>query len=109
MEFKRGGTFQEKKNIRPTYSAEHIFGGTLLGLCSNDFICFYDWNECRLIRRIDVHAKVCSNMTTTHIFLVFEMRLVDFVIVGCFHFSRMSIGLTVVTYWQLLVIHHFTF
>ncbi|KAF6173073.1 hypothetical protein GIB67_009993 [Kingdonia uniflora] len=26
-------------------------------MCSNDFICFYDWAECRLIRRIDVNVK----------------------------------------------------
>ncbi|KZV26094.1 Coatomer, beta' subunit isoform 1 [Dorcoceras hygrometricum] len=49
--------FQEKKSIRPTFSAEHIYGGTLLAMCSNDFICFYDWAECRLIRRIDVNVK----------------------------------------------------
>jgi len=40
--------FQEKKSVRPTFSAERIFGGTLLAICSNDFICFYDWSECRL-------------------------------------------------------------
>ncbi|XP_061993600.1 coatomer subunit beta'-3-like [Rosa rugosa] len=50
-------TFQEKKNIRPTFSVEHIYGGTLLAMCSNDFVCFYDWGECRLIRRIDVNVK----------------------------------------------------
>ncbi|CAL9182937.1 unnamed protein product [Musa hybrid cultivar] len=50
-------TFQERKSIRPTFSAEHIYGGTLLAMCSNDFICFYDWSECRLIRRIDVNVK----------------------------------------------------
>ncbi|XP_022714928.1 coatomer subunit beta'-2 isoform X1 [Durio zibethinus] len=49
--------FQEKKSVRPTFSAERIFGGTLLAMCSNDFICFYDWAECRLIRRIDVTVK----------------------------------------------------
>ncbi|XP_020597298.1 coatomer subunit beta'-1-like [Phalaenopsis equestris] len=52
-----GKNFQEKKSIRPTFSAERIFGGTLLAMCSNDFICFYDWSECRLIRRIDVNVK----------------------------------------------------
>ncbi|KAK4726607.1 hypothetical protein R3W88_031524 [Solanum pinnatisectum] len=50
-------SFQEKKSIRPTFSAERIYGGTLLAMCSNDFICFYDWAECRLIRRIDVNVK----------------------------------------------------
>jgi coatomer subunit beta' len=50
--------FQEKRSIRPTFSAEKIFGGTLLAMCSSDFICFYDWAECRLIQRIDVTVKV---------------------------------------------------
>ncbi|KAG5415970.1 hypothetical protein IGI04_003537 [Brassica rapa subsp. trilocularis] len=49
--------FQERKSIRPTFSAEKIFGGTLLAMCSNDFICFYDWAECRLIQQIDVIVK----------------------------------------------------
>ncbi|CAN6931424.1 unnamed protein product [Brassica oleracea] len=49
--------FQEKKTVRPTFSAERIFGGTLLAMCSSDFICFYEWAECRLIRRIDVTVK----------------------------------------------------
>ncbi|KAI3684257.1 hypothetical protein L6452_33478 [Arctium lappa] len=50
-------SFQEKKSIRPTFSAERIYGGALLAMCSNDFICFYDWAECRLIQRIDVNVK----------------------------------------------------
>ncbi|XP_062229104.1 coatomer subunit beta'-2-like isoform X1 [Phragmites australis] len=49
--------FQERKSIRPTFSAERIYGGVLLAMCTNDFICFYDWAECRLIRRIDVIVK----------------------------------------------------
>ncbi|TVU08045.1 hypothetical protein EJB05_41430, partial [Eragrostis curvula] len=50
-------TFQERKSIRPSFSAERIYGGILLAMCTNDFICFYDWAECRLIRRIDVNVK----------------------------------------------------
>nr|KAJ0224943.1 hypothetical protein LSAT_V11C100014470 [Lactuca sativa] len=50
-------SFQEKKSIRPTFSAERMYGGSLLAMCSNDFICFYDWAECRLIQRIDVNVK----------------------------------------------------
>ncbi|CAL5053540.1 unnamed protein product [Urochloa decumbens] len=49
--------FQERKSIRPAFSAERIYGGVLLAMCTNDFICFYDWAECRLIRRIDVNVK----------------------------------------------------
>ncbi|CAM0912707.1 unnamed protein product [Alopecurus aequalis] len=50
-------SFQEKKTIRPTFTAERIFGGVLLAMCSSDFICFYDWADCKLIRRIDVTVK----------------------------------------------------
>lgn len=60
-------TVQEKKNIRPTFSVEHIYGGTLLAMCSNDFVCFYDWVDCRLIRRIDVNVKVSTNTTWNNI------------------------------------------
>nr|CAB3468287.1 unnamed protein product [Digitaria exilis] len=48
---------KERKSIRPAFSAERIYGGVLLAMCTNDFICFYDWAECRLIRRIDVNVK----------------------------------------------------
>ena len=40
--------------------ADRIYGGTSLVMGSNDFICFYDWAECRLIRWIDVSDKVIS-------------------------------------------------
>ena len=46
--------FKEHKAFRPTFAAESIYGGALLGVRSNDFIDFYDWNECKIIRRIDV-------------------------------------------------------
>ncbi|XP_024389865.1 coatomer subunit beta'-1 [Physcomitrium patens] len=50
-------TLQERKSIRPTFSAEAIYGGTLLAVRTNEFICFYDWVECRVVRRIDVVVK----------------------------------------------------
>lgn len=59
--------------MRPTFSAERIFGGTLLAMCSNDFICFYDWAECRLIRRIDVTVKVSGKILNS--FLLFPATL----------------------------------
>lgn len=62
IKFIDGDIFQEKKSVRPTFSADRIYGGTLLAMCSNDFICFYDWAECRLIRRIDVNVKVSSEL-----------------------------------------------
>ena len=36
---------------------DKIFGGRYIAVCSSDFVCFYDWTECRLIRRIDVCPK----------------------------------------------------
>ena len=46
--------YKEYKLYKPSYAAELIFGGVLLGVRSNDFIDFIDWNELRTIRRIDV-------------------------------------------------------
>lgn len=50
--------FQEKRTFRPPFSAERIYGGNLLAVCSNDFVSFFDWAECKFIRRIDVSVKV---------------------------------------------------
>jgi len=49
--------FKEKSTFRPHFAAEGLYGGALLGLRSTDFICFYDWAESRVIRRIDVAVK----------------------------------------------------
>ena len=49
--------FAEKKALRPAFAAEGLHGGALLGVRSSDFICFYDWAECRVVRRIDVAVK----------------------------------------------------
>jgi len=46
--------FQEAKAIKLSWSCEGIFGGFLLGLRSSSFVCFYDWKDCRLIRKIEV-------------------------------------------------------
>ncbi|CDJ44472.1 coatomer protein complex subunit beta, putative, partial [Eimeria tenella] len=46
--------FEEAYNFTPPFTVEEIFGGYLLGVCSDDAICFYDWNSYRLIRRIEV-------------------------------------------------------
>ena len=59
-------TFKERKSTSPTFLAESIYGGALLAICSNDFVCFYDWAECRVIRRIDVSVKVSANINRRH-------------------------------------------
>ena len=46
--------FEEHKSFRPSFPAEGIFGGTLLGVRSQNFIDFYDWDSCQIVRRIEV-------------------------------------------------------
>jgi len=49
--------FKEVNSFRPNYSPEGIFGGNLLGVKDNGFVCLYDWEECKCIRKIDVVPK----------------------------------------------------
>lgn len=49
--------FQEHKSFRPDYNVEGIHGGKLLGVRSSEAIDFYDWEQCRFIRRVDVCPK----------------------------------------------------
>ena len=49
--------FKEDKTIRLDYHAEGIYGGALFGVRTKDFICFYDWIDGTVVRRIDVGAK----------------------------------------------------
>eukprot|EP01083_Nonionella_stella_P056987 149794_1 len=47
--------FQNSKEIqafRPSFPIEGIFGGHLLGVRSSEFIDFYDWQTCSIVRRI---------------------------------------------------------
>lgn len=47
----------ERKSIQPTFLADSIYGGALLEVCPNDFVCFYDWVEYRVIQRIDANME----------------------------------------------------
>ncbi|WJX58974.1 hypothetical protein P8452_44371 [Trifolium repens] len=49
--------FREEGSIHPTFSAERIFGGTVLAICSNFSINFFDWFECMWIWRINLNVK----------------------------------------------------
>lgn len=69
---------QERKSIRPTFSAEGIYGGTLLAVRTNEFICFYDWAECRVVRRIDVVVKVIALQMTVKTLHSVAVILFDF-------------------------------
>lgn len=56
--------FRERAGLLPklNYAAEGIFGGTLLGVRSNGFLNFYDWETGAVVRRIDVDAKNVSRI-----------------------------------------------
>ncbi|KAG0165859.1 Coatomer subunit beta' [Apophysomyces sp. BC1034] len=51
--------FAARSGLLPklNYAAEGIFGGALLGVRSNSFLNFYDWETGSVVRRIDVEAK----------------------------------------------------
>lgn len=48
--------FQERLQLRIDFPIEGLHGGALIGARGADFVCFYDWNDGRLVRRIDVGA-----------------------------------------------------
>lgn len=49
--------FTEKTTFKPNFNVEAIFGGVLLGVASKDCIVFYDWQDCKPIRRINESVK----------------------------------------------------
>ncbi|CAG9460916.1 unnamed protein product [Pedinophyceae sp. YPF-701] len=49
--------FKEASSVRLPFAPEQMHGGHLIGVRSKDFVCFYDWAEQRLIRRIDVECR----------------------------------------------------
>jgi coatomer subunit beta' len=51
--------FKEAFSFRTDFAVDDIHSGELLGVRGPDFIVFYDWNEYRVVRRIDL---VCNNV-----------------------------------------------
>ncbi|RGB39282.1 coatomer WD associated region-domain-containing protein [Rhizophagus diaphanus] len=50
--------FKERPNsLKLNFTAEGIYGGTLLGVKSSSFLNLYDWETCSVVRRIDVIPK----------------------------------------------------
>ncbi|KYQ88624.1 WD40 repeat-containing protein [Tieghemostelium lacteum] len=49
--------FTEQRNFKPNFSAEGIFGGHLLAVRSNSFVYFYSWDNCDIIRKIEIAPK----------------------------------------------------
>ncbi|XXQ38571.1 Coatomer WD associated region domain-containing protein [Plasmodiophora brassicae] len=50
--------FVEHRPFRPLFPVEGIFGGALLGVRSNEFVDFYDWETCSIVRRVEVCPRL---------------------------------------------------
>ncbi|KAH7815699.1 Coatomer subunit beta' (CopB') [Monocercomonoides exilis] len=61
---KRGGNrvvlhsnFTDERTLDTAITAERIFGGEMLAVCSAEEVCFYDWESGQPLERIDAEAK----------------------------------------------------
>ncbi|EGR29436.1 hypothetical protein IMG5_155860 [Ichthyophthirius multifiliis] len=43
--------------LKTNYQVENLFGGPLIGVKSNEFLIFYDWETGKIVRRIDSQVK----------------------------------------------------
>ena len=64
--------FKETNEFKPPFPAEAMFGGHLLAVVGSEFVVFYDWDECKVVRRIDVAPRQ-----------VFWSEAGDFVVLAC--------------------------
>jgi hypothetical protein len=48
--------FQERAQLKIDFPIEGLHGGALIAARGAEFVCFYDWADGRLVRRIDVGA-----------------------------------------------------
>ena len=63
--------FKEKKSFKPEFGAEQIFTGPLLGVRGGDSLAFYDWDDAKLVRRIELSAEQVSKCHISCSFLIF--------------------------------------
>jgi len=49
--------FKETRTFKPPFAADALLGGALLCVRAGEVCFFFDWVECRLVRRIDVQPK----------------------------------------------------
>lgn len=92
--------FKESSSFLASFYVDEIFGGQLLGIKSNDFVCFYDWNECHLVRRIDVSSTinniywddagsyVCITCSDTSYILKYNKQNVEEILSGPGYYHR---------------------
>jgi len=49
--------FKEANTFRPDFSVEGIFAGRLLGVRSSTSLCFYNWSDGSIVRKIEIVPK----------------------------------------------------
>ena len=49
--------FKETRTFKPPFAADALLGGALMCIRAGEVCFFFDWAECRLVRRIDVQPK----------------------------------------------------
>lgn len=49
--------FKETRSFKPPFLADALLGGALMCIRAGEVCFFFDWAECRLVRRIDVQPK----------------------------------------------------
>ena len=62
--------FKEFEQIKPGFAIEEIYGGALLGLRSQDFVCFYDWTTAQVCFSAITPAISMYAVKTTPLYLV---------------------------------------
>ncbi|SBT70834.1 coatomer subunit beta, putative [Plasmodium malariae] len=65
--------FTSTHSFQVSFTITQLFGGYLLGVKSANFICFYDWTDYSMVRKIDVNVKnVYWNESGTYVALSTE-------------------------------------
>ncbi|CAI7719498.1 coatomer subunit beta, putative [Plasmodium vivax] len=65
--------FTSYHSFQAPFTVLQLFGGYLLGVKSSNFICFYDWNDYSMVRKIDINVKnVYWNEAGTYVALTTE-------------------------------------
>lgn len=50
-------SFNQRSTIKTSYQVEGLHGGPLLGIRTNDFIMFYDWDSTVFVQKIEINCK----------------------------------------------------
>jgi len=67
----KGATNNQHISLKTDFPIEQLFGGPVLGVRSSDFVIFYDWQNAKVIRKIELSPrKVYWNDSVSQVALV---------------------------------------